>query len=217
VVDIPPKRRRRPAAPGAVPFEVNLDDIQTPPEPEIPKANKRTKEDPESPGKPHQTIERKLTNFFVGMALPFAAAGDQHCANLLATRGPVVAEAWANLANESPAVKAALESMLKGGAWAGTISTTLTLIVPIAVHHGMPIPDFVSPVIFGLTPKEKKKDESEDFVAERVPPEPKPASNAGNGGAPGPAAVSVLRHDTGAADPTNYPQTGNAEQFSKRR
>jgi len=213
VADTPPKRRRPAAPPGSEPFSIPLDDVKPPPKPPP-----KSKDDFPSPGRPHQTIERKLTNFFAGMALPFAAAGDKHCAELLATRGPVVAEAWANLANESPAVKAALESMLKGGAWAGTITTTLTLIVPMAVHHGLPIPDFVSPVIFGLSPKEKeKKDESKDFVAERVPPETKPTSNTGNGGAPGPAAVSILRHDSGAADPGNYPQTGNAEQFSKRR
>jgi len=213
VADTPPKRRRRPVAePTDEPFSIPLDDLQTP------KAEEPPKYEPKAPGKPHTVIQRKLENFFVGMALPFAAAGDNHCAGILVERGPIVAEAWANLANESPAVKRVLESMLRGGAWAGTISTTLTMVIPIAVHHGMPIPDMVSPVIFGLKPKEKES-ESESataFKAERVPPEPTPQPRS-NGGAPGPAAVSTLRHDSGAADPANYPQPGNAEQFSRRR
>jgi len=186
--------------------------------PFIPKAEKRTKESPDPPGSPHNVIQRKLTNFFVSMALPFAAAGDEHCAKLLANRGPVVAEAWANLANESPAVKRVLESMLKGGAWAGAISTTLTVVVPIAAHHGAPLPDFISPVIMGMSPEEKKeKADSEPFVAERRPPPTPPPSPTGRngGGAPGPAAVSTLRTDSGLADPTNYPQPGNAQQFHK--
>jgi len=212
VADTPPRRRRRPPAePGAPPTEINLDDI-SPPKDEPPSLP------PKAPGKPHNVIQRKLENFIVGMALPFAAAGDAHCAGILAQRGPIVAEAWANLANESPAAKRILENLLKGGALAGAISTTVVTVVPIAVHHGLPIPDFVSPVIFGLSPKEEKKNNAgEPFVAERVPPsEPPPQPTRSNGGgAPGPAAVSILNRDAGAADPANYPQTGNAAQFRK--
>ena len=217
------KRQERDAAAGGTVIDESPP-VETPPEPErdrppfIPRADKRTKDDPEPPGKPHTVIERKLTNFIVSLALPFAAAGDEHCAKILANRGPVVAEAWANLANESPAVKRVLESMLKGGAWAGAISSTLAVAVPIAAHHGAPLPDFISPIIMGTgTDEEKGKSDSEPFVAERrPPPQPPPSPTSRNGGgAPGPAAVSTLRTDSGLADPTNYPQPGNAQQFRK--
>lgn len=168
------------------------------------------------PGKPIKVLQNRLERFFVGMALPFAAAGDMQCAKVLIDRGPVVAEAWANLAAESPAVKKVLESLLKGGAWAGAISSTLALVVPIAAHHGAPIPDFASAVMFGNTSQASQTSHDREPIVTPAPNQSASSPVTGSGGsAPGPAAVSLPstgRNGAGpGTDPAQYPGAHNSK------
>lgn len=141
-------------------------------------------------------------------ALPFAAAGDMHCAAIFAQRGPVVAEAWANLAAESPAVKEALEAMLKGGAWTGAIGATAGLLLPVAVHHGAPVPASVASLMGIQRPHSHSHTEPDEPIIEYEPPPP-PAPSPGTTPAPGPAAVSQVPTGPGDGpdprDPSAYP------------
>lgn len=215
--DAPPKRQRTTYTPRTPRKETNT-------EPNIPEDIPPVREETprarttsaDVPGKPIKVLQNRLERFFVGMALPFAAAGDMQCAKVLIDRGPVVAEAWANLAAESPAVKKVLESLLKGGAWAGAISSTLALVVPIAAHHGAPIPDFASAVMFGNTSQATQPSHDREPIV--TPPPRQPASTATAADvnpAPGPAAVSLPstgRNGAGpGTDPAQYPGTHNSK------
>lgn len=188
--DRPPRRRRNAQEPPT----------GDPPPTSAPKPPPRAS----SPGKPIRGLQARLEQFFVAMGLPFAAAGDMHCAMVFAQRGPAVAEAWSNLAAESPAVKRTLEALLTGGAWAGAISSTVALVVPIAAHHGLAMPDPFSAVIFG----------GESSDDDREPEPQSTAAPRANGAAPGPAAAADPPTVGGvtdpAADPSKYPGIHNS-------
>lgn len=206
MADASPRRRRSNTPPD-----------DRPPMPEDTTPKQEQEKPPPSPGKPaSKVLQQKLTQFFVSLALPFAAAGDTHCAGILIQRGPVVAEAWANLAAESPAVKKTLEGLLKGGAWAGAISSTMAIVVPIAAHHGAPIPDFISPIVLGgyeSQPQQTSQPRNpEEVIIVPPPPTDNPAAGAGRTPAPGPAAYSAPNPGSNGADPrdpSNYPGVAN--------
>lgn len=141
MADTPPKRRRRTTT-----VDPLADDSKAFSEPE---PTEKADAPLRTPGSPQSALQKRLEALLVGFALPFAAAGDEHCATIFVQRGPIVAEAWANLAKESPAVKRVLENLLKGGAWGGAIAATLSIAIPVAAHHGAPMPDFVTPMVMG--------------------------------------------------------------------
>lgn len=204
MADRAPRRRRYPQ--GESPPEAEIPS-ETPQEP---RREPKKETPPLPPGKPLVGLQGKLERFFVSMALPFAAAGDMHCAAILAQRGPIVAEAWASLAAESPAVKKVLETLLKGGAWGAAISSTLAVIVPIAAHHGAPIPDFVSPVLFG-TEQETRQEQTEREPIVTPPPQ---SANGSGPTAPGPAAFSApaVNGSADLTDPAQYPGPHNTTE-----
>lgn len=182
------------------------------PEPETPK----TEPEPEikAPsakidGKRQTVLEKKLERMIVSFGLPFAAAGDMHCARHFAVKGPIVAEAWANLAAESPAVKEALESMLKGGAWTGAIGATAGLLVPVAAHHGAPLPPMAAR-LFGVPVEEKNapKPQTPDSPA-AAPYFVAPNGHDPDSSVPGPAAFSAPPDGSASGpdptDPGTYP------------
>lgn len=82
-------------------------------------------------------LQAKLEQFFAIPAMAFAAGGDHYSAELLAKRGPMVAEAWYELSRENKSVKRILEGLVEGSAWGAVIFSTLSLVVPIAKHKGL--------------------------------------------------------------------------------
>jgi hypothetical protein len=82
-------------------------------------------------------LETKLGEFFGAFSLVFAAAGDDYCAWVVASRSPQLASAWADLAKQNPAVKRVLEGLVEGSAWGGVIISSLAIALPIAKHHGL--------------------------------------------------------------------------------
>lgn len=185
--------------------------VEPEPKQEAPKDEKINTPPPEpaparmSAGAKQTVLEKKIERMIVAMGLPFAAAGDMHCARHFTQKGPIVAEAWANLANESPAVKEILESMMKGSAWTGAIGATCGLLIPVAAHHGAPLPP-VAARLFGAEVPEQPKPQPEPPIV----PTPTPVANGnGNGNGrtvPGPAAFSAppdgtVGSDTLAGDP----------------
>lgn len=127
MADTPPRRttRRRPPSAGG----------QAPPSGEQQQAPPISEAQPRPPRK--GSLEARLGELIGGFALPFAAMGDMHCAGVIAQRGPALAGAWAELAQQNAAVKRVLERMLSGGAWGGVIVSTLAIAVPMAQHHGI--------------------------------------------------------------------------------
>lgn len=95
-----------------------------------------------------KTIERRLEELIASFALGFAMMGDDYCANVVAHGAPHLAQAWANLAKESPAVRAVIERLLRGGAWGGVVISTLAIALPIAQHHNIYPQRMPNPFLF---------------------------------------------------------------------
>lgn len=150
-----------------------------PPEPEKkaePEDSAPKKRRGRPPGSKNQTsvkkIEDALNEYIAGIAMMFALANDQHCAAVVAQGGPRLAQAWAEVAKQNPAVYRVLERMMQGGAWGGVIISTLAIALPIMEHHnvlpaGLPNP-FASPVAVEeeappMTPAEQAAREGENI------------------------------------------------------
>jgi hypothetical protein len=88
------------------------------------------------PVKQRASLEEKLTDFLGTASIPFALAGDQYCAQIIATRTPPLATALAELARENKGVDRVLRRMLEGSAWGGVALAVVSIVVPIAQHHG---------------------------------------------------------------------------------
>lgn len=82
-------------------------------------------------------LKGRLEEFFAGMALIPMAAGDVYSAHIISSRSTHLAEAWADLAKQNPAVKRVLEGLLQGGAWGGVLLASGSIVVPILGHYGV--------------------------------------------------------------------------------
>lgn len=98
-------------------------------------------------------LQAKLEQFFAIPAMAFAAGGDTYSAEILSTRGPLVAEAWYELSKQNSTVKRMLESLVEGSAWGGVIFSSLSVVIPIAKHKGLYRgPDPFAALLGGPTP-----------------------------------------------------------------
>lgn len=173
-----------------------------PPRKRPPSSNGDNREPRPPTGTPQ--LERRLDDFFSMLALPFAAAGDQHCAGIIARGAPGMAEAWSALARDNAGVRRVLEQLLSGGAWGGVIVSTLAVALPVAAHHTslpLSIPGLAGPPPPPDEPTGEPRTPGGEPPAPSVPPvrsrrpAPSPAPEPGpavpGGGAPGPAAMSL--------------------------
>lgn len=101
-------------------------------------------------------LEQQLTEMYSALALPFAAFGDQFCANHIAGHAESLASSWVDLAQNNPNVAKVLDSLVTGGAWGGVIMTHAFVALPVAAHHNLipgPVGERVG-MMFGLAPSE---------------------------------------------------------------
>jgi hypothetical protein len=108
-------------------------------------------------------LEDRLAEFLGAASLPFAVAGDQYSAQIIATRTPQLAHALAELARENRAIDRMLQRLLEGSAWGGVAIATVAIILPIAQSYNLapgadpfafiypPIPGAPSPGMAGWT------------------------------------------------------------------
>lgn len=82
-------------------------------------------------------LQASLEDLFAAPALAYSMAGDQWAAEFVAERAPVLAKAWADLANESPAVKRVLTRLTTGSAWGGVIAASTMTALPLLAHHNL--------------------------------------------------------------------------------
>jgi hypothetical protein len=80
-------------------------------------------------------IEDSLTQTFVIAGLGVSMF-DQFDGQVIATNADRLARCWADLAQQSPMVRKALQSLLAGSAWGAAIGGTAMVAVPILVRHG---------------------------------------------------------------------------------
>lgn len=115
-------------------------------------------------GRPTRKLQASLEELFSAPALVYAARGDAWAQNHIATSAPAVAKAWADLADESPAVKRILSRITEGTAWGAVIVATGAYAVPLVAHHGL-LPPPLNAVFTG---------EPEESSSPIVPPPPSP-------------------------------------------
>lgn len=82
-------------------------------------------------------IENAMNEFFAAVSMGFQFAGDDVMAVIFASRGPKVAEAWAELARINPGVRKVIEKMLTGSAWSGVAISSLSIAMPVAERYGV--------------------------------------------------------------------------------
>lgn len=135
--DIPPKEAPTPPKPSPSP-------------PPRPQAKKAAPPPPTPRRKPTAAqLQGKLEDTFSGIALALMAAGDEHCATIMATQAKPLAEAWARLAARNPRVEQILTTLTSGGAYAEVVTVTLATALPIAAHHSPVLRDRLVAFPFG--------------------------------------------------------------------
>lgn len=82
-------------------------------------------------------LQKQLEQWFGAMALIPSTMGDAYSAQVIVSRSAYLAEAWADLAKQSPAVRRVLEGLVSGGAWGGAIMASCSIVIPIASYHGL--------------------------------------------------------------------------------
>lgn len=113
-------------------------DIPPQPEPEAQVPPVQEPPQPPRQSKPRAgSLEARLAEFLGICSFPFAAAGDQYSAQIVALRSPALATALADLAKENAAIKRVLERVLEGSAWGAVGLAAASIILPICQHHGM--------------------------------------------------------------------------------
>lgn len=133
-------------------------EADTPPDPNKGRQKPKTSLNPEGKRTPKWAkLEQELVQMYSALALPFAAVGDEFCANVIAGNAETLASGWIDLAQQNPNVEKVLQSLVTGGAWGGVIMTHAFVALPIAAHHNL-IPGPVGQrigMMFGLTPSEQ--------------------------------------------------------------
>ena len=121
--------------------------------------------------RPANTVEgklaRQLEDFLIQIGLGLALTGDEFSANVVATKAPEVAAAWARLAAKNPRVRQVLEAMMTASDWSTAVSATLGLVLPIAAHHGVLPARFM---MFGGVPESPEVAAAGGAPAGPIPP-----------------------------------------------
>jgi hypothetical protein len=86
-------------------------------------------------------IQDGLVQLFTIAGLGTSMFVDEFDGQVVALNAERLARAWADLAQQSPTVRRALEALLMGSAWGSAIGTTAMVAVPILVRHGIAPPE----------------------------------------------------------------------------
>lgn len=63
--------------------------------------------------------------------------GDEYCGTIILERGQVLTGALVTLAKQNPRVKKLLSAMVKTSTWTGVTMASLSILLPVAAHHGL--------------------------------------------------------------------------------
>ena len=63
--------------------------------------------------------------------------GDEYCGTIILERGQVLSGALVSLAKQNPRVRKLLSAMVKTSTWTGVTMASLSIIFPVAAHHGL--------------------------------------------------------------------------------
>lgn len=133
---------------------------------------------PPRPTSGGRTLQSRLEELLGGLALPYSAMGDDYAAQLIATRTPAIAEAWADLAKQNAAVKRVLERLVQGTAWGGVVLSSAGLAIPLLAHHNI-LPLVVDPFsgMYGGAPVIPRRGDKQQRMPDWSPIVPPPPSS----------------------------------------
>jgi hypothetical protein len=89
-------------------------------------------------------IQDGLVQLFTIAGLGTSMFVDDFDGQVIALNADRLARAWADLAQQSPAVRRALEALLMGSAWGSAIGTTAMVAIPVMVRHGIAPPEVMA-------------------------------------------------------------------------
>jgi hypothetical protein len=89
-------------------------------------------------------IQDGLVQLFTLAGLGTSMFVDDFDGQVVVLNAERLARAWADLAQQSPTVRKALEALLMGSAWGSAIGTTAMVALPILVRHGIAPPEVLA-------------------------------------------------------------------------
>jgi hypothetical protein len=92
---------------------------------------------PKTPASGRRRPLKTRTEEFIGSIALGVSVFDFQDGAIIMESAEEMAEAWSNLADQNPRVKATMERVLTGGAWGGVIMTHGSVIVRIAQNHAL--------------------------------------------------------------------------------
>ncbi len=141
---------------------------------------------------PKSTVKLKegLTDLFIqGGALVYVF--NQPDGNAIMQGSERLAGSLETLAKENPAIRKALEKMLKGSAWGGVVLASASIALPIAVNHGLIPQELAGIMSLATQEQEPGKPETAEQVFD-IPPTGTPLAEI--------PAVEDLRYGTAEMD-----------------
>ena len=63
--------------------------------------------------------------------------GDEYCGTIILERGQVLSKSLVTLSKQNPRVRKILSAMVKTSTWTGVTMASLSIIFPVAAHHGL--------------------------------------------------------------------------------
>lgn len=87
-----------------------------------------------------RTIQEGLQQAFTFLGIGISMV-NLYDAMVIHENAELLAKHWTRVAEQNPVVKKYLLSALQGGVWAGAITTSLAVVVPIVANHMEDIPD----------------------------------------------------------------------------
>jgi len=136
-----------------MPFELDMSLVESAPRRKAnkPKADVPPKLDDaiEShlPKTPAARLTKELRTIQDGLQQAFTFLGigvsmvNLYDAMVIHQNAELLAKHWTKVAEQNPTVKRYLLSALQGGVWAGAITTSIAVLVPIAANHVQDIPE----------------------------------------------------------------------------
>lgn len=130
----------RPVRKGAKPRAPRAPKLDTPP-----KLDEAI--DSHLPKTPAARVSKDLRTIQDGLQQAFTFLGigvslvNLYDAMVIHENSELLAKHWTKVAEQNPTVRKYLLNMLQGGVWAGAITTTLAVLVPIAANHIADIPE----------------------------------------------------------------------------
>lgn len=82
-------------------------------------------------------IGDELDSTFGAIGVAVMMTGDEYCGTIILERGQVLSGALVTLAKQNPRVKRLLSAMVKTTTWTGVTMASLSILMPVAAHHGL--------------------------------------------------------------------------------